>query len=258
MDDRLNAALFRDFSMLSSAYLLEECHINYLKTKDYGIGSDFLPEKLAMPMKFTADRIRYGQPLLEYAYGYALNNWKLTDDQNPDSIHYKNSEIFPNVDKPITSGIELIRKFHGSECEAGFVLIHVVIDSKTDLLTAAHTKMFEGAQAKNREVMNKGLEMHLDTLNLMNDIFKKIWTVSSPQNYLNFRTFIMGTQGNEDIFPNGVMYKGVFDEPKVYRGETGAQDSIIPSVDNAFGLDYPRNSLTEYLFQMRAYRPYNH
>jgi indoleamine 2,3-dioxygenase len=59
-DERLNAALFRDFSMLSSAYLLEECHLNYLKTKDYGIGMDHLPEKLAMPMKFTADRIRYG------------------------------------------------------------------------------------------------------------------------------------------------------------------------------------------------------
>jgi hypothetical protein len=28
-DARLNAALFRDFSMLSAAYLLEECHINY-------------------------------------------------------------------------------------------------------------------------------------------------------------------------------------------------------------------------------------
>jgi indoleamine 2,3-dioxygenase len=74
-DERLNAALFRDFSMLSSAYLLEECHINYLATKNYGIGMDYLPENLAMPMKFTADRIRYGQPLLEYAYGYALNNW---------------------------------------------------------------------------------------------------------------------------------------------------------------------------------------
>ena len=33
-DYRLNAALFRDYSMMSSAYLLEDCHINYLKTGD--------------------------------------------------------------------------------------------------------------------------------------------------------------------------------------------------------------------------------
>jgi indoleamine 2,3-dioxygenase len=43
-----------------------------------------------------------------------------------------------------------------------------------------------------------------------------------------------------------------------FRGETGAQDSIIPSTDNAFGLEYPRNSLTEYLFELRKYRPYHH
>jgi indoleamine 2,3-dioxygenase len=82
-DYRLNAALFRDYSMMSSAYLLEDCHINYLKTGDYGIGMDYLPEKLALPMKFLADRINYKQPLLEYAYGYALHNWKLKNDSNP-------------------------------------------------------------------------------------------------------------------------------------------------------------------------------
>lgn len=162
-DERLNAALFRDFSMLSSAYLLEECHINYLATKSkgsegsYGLGMDYLPEKLAMPMKFTADRIRYGQPLLEYAYGYALNNWKLSNDKNPDSIQYSNDDLYPEVGAPVTSGIELIRKFHGSESEAGFVLIHVVIDSKTHLLTAAHKLMMEGARNKDREMMNRGL-----------------------------------------------------------------------------------------------------
>lgn len=197
-DERLNAALFRDFSMLASAYLLEECHLNYLASKSqgsegsYGLGMDHLPEKIAIPLKFTADRVRYGQPLLEYAYGYALNNWRLTNDKNPDSIEYSNDELFPDLGAPITSGIELIRKFHGSESEAGFVLIHVVIDSKTHQLTSAHKLMMDGARAKDREMMNKGLQKHLDTLDEMNDIFKKIWTVSAPKEYLEFRTFIMG------------------------------------------------------------------
>ena len=52
-DERLNAALFRDFSMLSSAYLLEECHINYLASRSegegsYGEGMSYLPEKIAL------------------------------------------------------------------------------------------------------------------------------------------------------------------------------------------------------------------
>lgn len=68
----------------------------------------------------------------------------------------------------------------------------------------------------------------------------------------------MGIKGNDDIFPGGVLYKGVSDVKLSYRGETGAQDSIIPATDSAFGLDYPQNSLTEYLFELRAYRPFHH
>lgn len=58
----------------------------------------------------------------------------------------------------------------------------------------------------------------------------------------------MGITGNEDIFPNGVLYKGCSLERWSFRGETGAQDSIIPTVDSAFGIEYPNNALTEYLF----------
>lgn len=57
-----------------------------------------------------------------------------------------------------------------------------------------------------------------------------MWNESIPRNYLNFRTFIMGIKGNEEIFPNGVVYRGVYDnKPQSFRGETGAQDSIIPA-----------------------------
>jgi len=34
------------------------------------------------------------------------------------------------------------------------------------------------------------------------------------------------------MFPNGVIYEGVDGEPKAYRGESGANDSIIPTLDN--------------------------
>jgi indoleamine 2,3-dioxygenase len=54
-------------------------------------------------------------------------------------------------------------------------------------------------------------------------IFNKMWNESIPRNYLNFRTFIMGIKGNNEIFPNGVIYQGVYNnEPQYFRGETGA------------------------------------
>jgi indoleamine 2,3-dioxygenase len=102
------------------------------------------------------------------------------------------------------------------------------------------------------------MEDHLKVMQEMYRIMSSMWHESSPAGYLNFRTFIMGVKGNEDIFPNDVLYKGVSETPFAYRGETGAQDSIIPSVDTAFGLEYPRNALTEYLFQLRSYRPAAH
>ncbi len=52
------------------------------------------------------------------------------------------------------------------------------------------------------------------------------------QGYLGFRTFIMGVTGNESLFPRKVMYNGVDLAPREYRGETGAQDSMIPVSDS--------------------------
>ena len=67
----------------------------------------------------------------------------------------------------------------------------------------------------------------------------------------------MGIKGNTDIFPDGLRYEGVWDEPKAYRGQTGAQDNIIPTADIASGVIhyYPNNQLTQYLMDLRQYRP---
>lgn len=35
-----------------------------------------------------------------------------------------------------------------------------------------------------------------------------------------------------DLMGEGVVYEGVSDKPMRFRGETGAQDSIIPASDN--------------------------
>jgi indoleamine 2,3-dioxygenase len=86
-----------------------------------------------------------------------------------------------------------------------------------------------------------------------------MWKESLPKNYLTFRTFIMGVHGNDEIFPNKMLYKGCYDNvPQAFRGETGAQDSIIPATDSVLGLDYPKNQLTSYLWELRNYRPFAH
>jgi indoleamine 2,3-dioxygenase len=62
------------------------------------------------------------------------------------------------------------------------------------------------------------------------------------------------------MFPNGVIYEGVGDKPHYYRGESGANDSIIPTLDNFLQLTekMPSNPLTEILKDFRSYRPSQH
>jgi indoleamine 2,3-dioxygenase len=62
------------------------------------------------------------------------------------------------------------------------------------------------------------------------------------------------------MFPNGVIYEGVSTEPFKLRGESGANDSMIPLGDNLLELTVtlPSNPLTEVLKDFRSYRPRNH
>lgn len=62
------------------------------------------------------------------------------------------------------------------------------------------------------------------------------------------------------MFPNGLLYEGVDESPRTYRGETGANDNIIPTLDNLFQIadDLPNNPLTEILKDFRQYRPKHH
>jgi indoleamine 2,3-dioxygenase len=63
---------------------------------------------------------------------------------------------------------------------------------------------------------------------------------------------------NQPMFPSGVVYEGCFDnKPQFYRGESGANDSIIPFCDNIIQITkfLPNNPLTDILRDFRTYRP---
>lgn len=43
-------ALYRDYAFLASAYLLEPCHMRFLRGESYGLGRDVLPASIARPI----------------------------------------------------------------------------------------------------------------------------------------------------------------------------------------------------------------
>ena len=55
-DDKvLMNALYRDYSFLASAYLLEPCHERFMRGEQYGLGRDVLPSVIAKPIVKVAE-----------------------------------------------------------------------------------------------------------------------------------------------------------------------------------------------------------
>lgn len=48
-------ALYRDYSFLASAYLLEPCHERFVRGEGYGLARDRLPRSISLPIARCAD-----------------------------------------------------------------------------------------------------------------------------------------------------------------------------------------------------------
>jgi indoleamine 2,3-dioxygenase len=69
-----------------------------------------------------------------------------------------------------------------------------------------------------------------ETLVNVNCKMNRLWHKTGKERFNMFRTFFMGNM-NKDLFPNGVIYRGVSTTPFAFRGPSGAYDSILPTMD---------------------------
>jgi indoleamine 2,3-dioxygenase len=78
--------------------------------------------------------------------------------------------------------------------------------------------------------------------------------------YTRVRPYIHGWK-NSPSLPDGLRYDGVSAygaTPQPFRGETGAQSSIVPCLDAGLGIAHASDPLTVYLQEMRDYMPPRH
>ncbi|KAI8075640.1 hypothetical protein BDF21DRAFT_365486, partial [Thamnidium elegans] len=241
-DQRLLSALFRDYTFAASAYLLEPCDILYRSQSDYGLGRKLLPMNIAVPLSKVSKKI-HSQPFMEYALSYALYNYKKINPLG--GLTYDN--------------LALIRSFAGSESEKGFVLNHVTMVSYSPSLVRYATGALDAVEANDRKRFDMQMAGLNETYESINREMEMMWSRSMPEDYIKFRTFIMGTK-NQPMFPDGVIYEGVSEQPVSHRGESGANDSMVPLGDNLLQITelMPENPLTSVLRDFRSYRPTNH
>jgi len=230
-------ALFRAYSFLTSAYLLAPAHFNYIDTKKYGKAHTVLPSQIAEPFVIVSKKLDV-YPFIDYHYSYSLGNYVKIDKSK--GYEWEN--------------LAMAAKFSGMDDERGFIMLHVDINQHSPELVGSILDYLKSDEDKS---VNLSLSKCLSAMKKINERRQIMWQASRWKHYNDFRVFIMGIKGNDEIFGDGVIYEGVSDKPVQYRGQTGAQDNIIPTADIFTGVIgyYPTNDLTKYLLDLRSYRP---
>lgn len=233
-------ALFRGYSFLASAFTLESSFQHYRSTGHYGKARNVLPIQIAQPFVAVGEKMDV-YPWLDYHYAYSLGNFKKKDETA--GLEWTN--------------LEMCVRFSGQPDEVGFIMLHVDINQHSADLVGSVMETLKAVGEGNLKKAEEALDMNMRTMTEMNNRRKEMWKASRWQHYNDFRVFIMGVKGNDELFGDGVTYTGVWDEPKQFRGQTGAQDDIIPMEDIFSGVInyYPKNELTKYLLDLRTYRP---
>jgi indoleamine 2,3-dioxygenase len=203
--------------------------------------SEVLPEVLAKPWSKVAN-ILGRPPILSYA-SYCLDNW------------YR---LNPKADISLDN-VGLLTNFLGGVDEDWFVTIHVCIeDAAREAISAANA-----ISKLNEKNLLKDFLDHLKSITLslkkVNSIFSRMPEKCDPYIYYHrVRPFIFGTKDNPDL-KKGLIYENQYaNKPQFFRGETGAQSSIMPFLDGALGIYHTEDHLRHYLNEMRDYMPPNH
>ncbi len=226
LDKRRLLMATRIYAFLASAYVHQ---IDEPKVK-------LIPKNVAIPLYELTRRVGRKFPILSYDL-YALNNWRKIDPTG--AIQVEN--------------LDTIQKFVRIPDEPWFILIHVEIEAKAAPAIRAIGNLQQAVLRHNTDSLKFTLDVIAESLNSMIKTLARMPEGNSPDVYaFAFRPYIQMFQG--------IRYEGVKELPPLptFRGETGAQSSIIPSLDVALGIKHARTDLTDYVVDMRNYMPKRH
>lgn len=204
---------------------------------------DRIPAVLAKPWFEVAKRL--GRPPVLSYESYALDNWQRIDPNGPIA----------------TGNIALMQNFLAGIDEEWFVIIHVDIEARaSEALKAIAAGRRAVVENKPSDLVT-ALKTMSCALNGMYDSLCRMVELCDPFIYFHrVRPYIHGWKNNPAL-PNGLIYEGVAEYGGVgqfFRGETGAQSGIIPSLDGFLGVGHKDDPLKAYLMEMRQYMPPQH
>jgi indoleamine 2,3-dioxygenase len=192
-----------------------------------------LPRNIALPLCEICARLDR-PPILSYD-GYALYNWKRFDSAGPVAL----------------GNIDTIQNFVHLYDEHWFILVHVEIEALAATLLNAIDQAARALESDDVPALNSAMAQIARTLWAQVETLRRIPEKMDPALYYKtFRPYIR--------FFEGVVYEGVDSLSLNFRGETGAQSSVIPTVVAFLKVPHQPSMLTDHLADMRRFMPGEH
>jgi indoleamine 2,3-dioxygenase len=192
-----------------------------------------LPRNLAVPLCSVCARLRR-PPILSYD-GYALYNWKRFDPQGPIAL----------------GNIDTLQNFVHLYDEHWFILVHVEIEAIAARVLAAIMRAMDALDRHDVDEVNGALVEMASALRAQVAVLRRLPEKMDPALYhRTFRPYIR--------FFENVVYEGVSHDAMNFRGETGAQSSIMPALVAFMKIPHRPSALTDHLAEMRRFMPPRH
>jgi indoleamine 2,3-dioxygenase len=173
-------------------------------------------------------------PILSYD-GYALYNWKRLDPAGPIAL----------------GNTDTIQNFVPLDDEHWFILVHVEIEAIAARILDAVSHIQGSLAVRDYPAVNTALIQIAEAIEAQTCVLKRI--PEKMDHRLYHRTFRKYIRFFEDVH-----YEGVSQSPISYRGETGAQSSIMPLLVGLIKIRHRPSALTNHLADMRHYMPAEH
>ena len=192
-----------------------------------------LPRNIAVPLCDVCTRLSR-PPILSYD-GYALFNWKRFNRSGPIAL----------------GNIDTIQNFVHLYDEHWFILVHVEIEALAAGTLQAIDQAAAALSAGDADALNSAVSSLARTLWAQVETLRRIPEKMDPALYFKtFRPYIR--------FFENVVYEGVDVRPLNFRGETGAQSSVIPTIVAFLKVPHRPSMLTDHLAEMRRFMPAEH
>jgi len=206
--------------------------------------SRVLPANLAIPLVRIC-KLLNRPPILSYD-GYALYNWKRFRPEGPIAL----------------GNIDTIQNFVHLYDEHWFILVHVEIEAIAARILDAIARVRDTLAANGALAIDSAVGDIASAVNDQVRVLRRIPEKMSPALYYKtFRPYIRFFEGveYEAEVPGAQVAAGSAALVRMnFRGETGAQSSIVPMLVAFMKIPHRPSMLTNHLADMRNYMPAEH